>query len=131
MKQTLSLSHLSRRKRQIMDVLYRLGEASVAEVVAHLPDQPDYHAVRVTLANLEKEGYVHHREEGPRYIYRPAVPPEEAERTAVQHLLKTFFAGSPSRAILTILDVASTQLPPAELKELARKIEEAGEEDGQ
>lgn len=122
-----SLSHLSRRKRQIMDELYRLGEAGVAEVVAQLADRPDYDAIRVTLANLEREGLVHHREEGQRYIYRPTVPPEEAERTAVQHLLKTFFAGSPSRAILTILDVASTQLPPEELKELARKIEEAGE----
>lgn len=110
-----------------MDVLYRLREAGVADVVAHLPDQPDYHAVRVTLANLEKDGYVHHREDGPRYVYRPIVPPEEAERMAIRHLLKTFFAGSPSRAILTILDMASMRLPPEELKEIARKIEEAGE----
>lgn len=114
-----------------MDVLYLLGEGGVSEVVAHLADKPDYHAIRVTLANLEREGWVVHRDEGQRYIYRPAIPPEEAERTAVQHLLKTFFAGSPSRAILTILDVASTRLPPEEMRELARKIEEAGEEEAQ
>ena len=116
---------LSRRERQIMDVLYRLGEGAVADVVARIPDAPAYNSVRVTLGILEKKGFVTHYQDGPRYIYTPVVSPERATQSAVRHLLKTFFEGSPTKAILTLLDMSSDRLTDAELEALTRKIQEA------
>lgn len=118
-------THLSRRESQIMDIVYRLGEASVSDVVARMPDTPAYNSVRVTLGILEKKGYVRHRQEGQRYIYRPAVSPEKATESAVSHLLKTFFGGSPSKAILTLLDMSSERLSQEDLDQLAQWIEQA------
>ena len=118
-------THLSRRESQIMDVIFRLGEASVADVVARMPDSPAYNSVRVTLGILEKKGYVTHRQEGQRYIYRPALSPETATRSALSHMLKTFFGGSPSKAILTLLDMSSERLTEADLDHLAEWIEHA------
>ena len=118
-------THLSRRESQIMDVIYRLGEASVSDVVARLPDPPAYNSIRVTLGILEKKGYVRHRQDGQRYIYRPAVSPEKATESAVSHLLKTFFGGSPSKAILTLLDMSSERLSDEDLDHLAQWIEHA------
>lgn len=123
-------THLSRRESQIMDVLYRLGEASVAEVVARIPDTPAYNSVRVTLGILEKKGVVQHRQDGPRYVYRPVLSPDKATRSAVGHLLRTFFDGSPSKAILTLLDMSSDRLSQDELDELAAWIEHAKKETG-
>jgi predicted transcriptional regulator len=116
---------LSRRERQIMDILYRLGEAGAAEVVEHLSDRPAYNSVRVTLGILERKGVVGHRREGTRYIYSPIVPPERARESALRHVVRTFFRGSPSKAVLTLLDSPSTRLSQEELNELAAWIEAA------
>jgi len=119
-----TLSTLSRRERQIMDVVYRLGSASAAEVARALPDQPAYNAVRVTLGILEKKGLLRHSQDGPRYIYRPTIAPEKAQQSAMKHVLRTFFRGSPKAAILTLLD-GSAPLGPEELDEIARAIAQA------
>ena len=119
---------LSRRERQIMDVLYRLGEAGAAEVVEHLPDRPAYNSVRVTLGILERKGVVRHRQEGTRYLYAPTVPAEKARESELRHLVRTFFRGSPSKAVLTLLDSPSTRLSAEELDELAAWVEAAKRE---
>jgi BlaI family transcriptional regulator, penicillinase repressor len=119
---------LSRRERQIMDVLYRLGEAGTAEVVQHLSDRPAYNSVRVTLGILERKGFVRHRRDGVRYVYAPTVPAEKARESALRHLVRTFFRGSPSKAVLTLLDSPSTRLSPEELNELAAWVEAAKRE---
>ena len=116
---------LSRRERQIMDILYRLGEGGAAEVVEHLPDRPAYNSVRVTLGILERKGVVRHRREGARYVYAPTVPAEQVRDSALRHLVRTFFRGSPSKAILTLLDSPSTRLSPEELNQLAAWVEAA------
>ena len=118
-------THLSRRESQIMDVVFRLGEASVSDVVARIPDGPAYNSVRVTLGILEKKGYLRHRQEGPRYLYRPAVSPEKAKASALRHLLQTFFDDSLSQAILTLLDLPGEALTQDELDRLAARIERA------
>lgn len=118
-------NQLSRRERQIMDVLYRLGEAGAAEVVAHLPDRPAYNSVRVTLGILERKGAVRHRRDGNRYVYAPTVPAEKARESALRHLVRTFFRDSPSKAVLTLLDSSSTRLSAEELEELAAWVEAA------
>ncbi|NIR45621.1 MAG: BlaI/MecI/CopY family transcriptional regulator [Gemmatimonadetes bacterium] len=115
-------NQLSRRERQIMNIVYRLGEASVADVVDRMDGDPGYDSVRVTLGILEKKGHVEHRQEGRRYIYSPTVPHEKASRSAARSLIHTFFRGSPSRAILTLLGMS--KLSREELDEIARVIEE-------
>lgn len=117
--------HLSRRESQIMDVLFRLGEASVSDVVARMPDDPSYNTVRVTLGILENKGYVRHREDGPRYLYSPAQSLEQVKRSATRHLLQTFYQGSPSRAILSLLGMSAKHLTQEDLDEIAGWIEEA------
>lgn len=121
-------THLSRRESQIMDIVYRLGEVSVADVVGHMPDEPAYNSVRVTLGILERKGYVKHRQEKRRYLYAPVLAPDTATRSAMSHMMKTFFGGSPSRAILTMLDMSSARLSKQELAEIAAWIEQAKEE---
>jgi BlaI family transcriptional regulator, penicillinase repressor len=116
---------LSRRERQIMDVIYRLGQAGAAEVVEHLPDRPAYNSARVTLGILERKGMVRHRREGTRYVYSPTVPAERARDSALRHVVRTFFRGSPSKAVLTLLDSPSTRLSAEELNELAAWVEAA------
>lgn len=118
-------THLSRRESQIMDVVYRLGEASVADVVEEMPDEPGYNTVRVTMSNLEKKGHLTHREEGQRYVYRPSIPADEAKRSEMGHLLKTFFSDSPSQAILTLLDMRGERLGEQDLEEIAEWIRAA------
>ena len=120
--------HLSRRESQIMDVLYRLGEAAVADVVGRMPDEPSYNTVRVTLGVLEKKGYVTHRQEGARYVYAPAQSMEKAKRSAVSHLLQTFFEGSPPKAILALLGMPGRRLSKADLDEIAGWIDRARKE---
>jgi len=113
---------------QIMDVIYRLGEASVSDVVNNLPDSPDYHSIRVTLANLEKKGYLTHRQEGQKYIYRSAESQESASRSAMRHLMKTFYPGAPAKAVLTLLDLSTSDMTDEELEEISRMIEKAKKE---
>ncbi len=124
-----TLQGLSRRERQIMDVLYRLGEAGAAEVAARLPDSPAYNTVRVLLSILERKGVAKHRRDGARYVYAPVVPVHRAKRAAASHLLATFFRGSPGAAIVTLLDVARGSLSPAELKEIEALIAKAKSEE--
>lgn len=111
-----------------MDAVYRLGEASAVDVAQHLRDEDGYDSIRVILGILEKKGYLEHRRDGKRHIYRPTVPVEKATRSALSHVMKTFFAGSPSSAILALLDMSSENLSPDELEEIASRIEEASRE---
>ncbi len=122
------LGDLGRRERQIVEVLYRMGEATVQEVLDELPDPPSYSAVRAMLGKLEGKGYVEHEEEGPRYVYRPVVPAERARRTALRHLVDTFFEGSAERAALALIQLSDTEIPEETLERLARLARRADEE---
>jgi predicted transcriptional regulator len=116
---------LSRRERQIIDILYAQGRATAAEVQSLLPDPPSYSAVRAMLRILEEKGHVHHEQDGPRYVYLPTVARDNAKRSAMRHVLQTFFDGSTAQAISALLDDSSAKLSDAELDRLARMIEHA------
>jgi BlaI family transcriptional regulator, penicillinase repressor len=116
---------LSRRERQIMDVLFARGRATGQEIQEGLPDQPNYSSVRTILRVLERKGYVRHVEEGLRYVYEPTVPREAASRSALQRIIRTFFDGSAKEAVAALLDPAAFHLSEKELKELARVIDSA------
>jgi len=111
-----------------MDIVYRLGEATVAEVVKRIPDEPGYHPIRVAMANLEEKGLLRHRREGKRYVFSPVIPEDKAKRSALGHLLKTFFSDSPSQAILTLLDMSGSDLSERDLDEIRSWIEESRSE---
>lgn len=127
MKQPLA-PQLSRRERQIMDVLYARGQATVAQVRRQLPDPPSYSAVRALLRVLEEKGHVEHHQDGPRYVYRPSVPRAEARDSALRHLLETFFDGSAEGAVAALLDLEAGELAPEELDRMAAMIEQARRE---
>lgn len=116
---------LSRRERQIMDVIYRREEATVADVLGELPDPPSYSAVRAMLRKLEEKGHLVHKEDGPRYLYRPVMPAEQARETALDRLVRTFFDGSPIKTVSALLDRSAAELSPEELEDLSRLIEDA------
>lgn len=116
---------LSRRERQIVDILYSQGRATAAEVQSALPDPPSYSAVRAMLRILEEKGHVRHEQDGPRYVYVPTVARDNAKRSALRHVLRTFFDGSAEQAISALLDDESSKLSQAELDRLARMISEA------
>ncbi|HZT31250.1 MAG TPA: BlaI/MecI/CopY family transcriptional regulator [Bryobacteraceae bacterium] len=122
------LHDLSRRERQIMDILYRQGRATAAEVHQHLPDRPSYSAVRAMLRVLEEKGHARHEEQGLRYVYLPTVTREKATRSAIRHLLDTFFNGSAEHAVAALLDVSAGELGPEKLDRLAQLIEQARKE---
>ena len=119
---------LTRRERQIMDILYRDGSATVADVVAQLPDPPSYSAVRATMNVLEEKGHVRHRQDGPRYLYLPAVPRDRARRAALNHLLQTFFDGSPESAVVALLEMSDSTLSPTDFERLAAEVRKARQE---
>lgn len=119
---------LSRRERQIMDVIYARGSATVAEVRADLPDPPTYSSVRALLRILEEKGHLRHEEDGPRYVFLPTVPAEAARESALRHLLRTFFDGSAEGAVAALLDLEAAELSPEEFDRLAEKIERARRE---
>ena len=121
-------TNLGRRERQIMDVVFRLGRASVKDVLAGLAEPPTYSTVRAMLGKLEKKGYVSHVEDGPRYIYLPAVSKEEARRTAVENLVQIFFDGSVERAALALAKMSDAELPASRIEALAERIRLAKEE---
>jgi BlaI family penicillinase repressor len=123
-----SHQQLSRRERQIMDALYRLGRATAAEVLAAIPDPPSYSAVRAHLRTLEDKGHVVHEADELRYIYIPTMRPEQARSSAVSHLVDTFFGGSVAQAASALLDPKSAKLTNEELDRLARLIEQARKE---
>ena len=114
---------LSRRERQIMDIIYRLGEVTAAEVMENLPDPPSYSAVRALMRILEEKTHLRHRQEGPRYVYTPTVPLDAAKQSALKHVLSTFFEGSVSQAVAALLDLGRDDLTDAELERLARLID--------
>ena len=116
---------LSRRERQILDILYERGQATAADVQAALPEPPSYSAVRALLRILEEKGHVRHRQDGPRYVYLPTVGRDNAKRSALRHVLKTFFDGSAEQAISALLDESSSRLSSDELDRLARLIDTA------
>lgn len=116
---------LSRRERQIVDILYARGRATAAEVQSALPEPPSYSAVRAMLRILEEKGHVKHEQDGPRYVYVPTVARDNAKRSALHHMLKTFFDGSTEQAISALLDDSSSRLSDAELDKLARMIDQA------
>ena len=116
---------LSRRERQIVDILYSNGRATAAEVQAALPDPPSYSAVRAMLRILEEKGHVRHEQDGPRYVYVPTLARDNAKRSALRHMLQTFFDGSTEQAISALLDDSSARLSDRELDRLARMIEQA------
>jgi predicted transcriptional regulator len=119
---------LSRREREVMDVLYRRGQASVAEVLEELPDPPTYSAVRSILRVLEEKGHITHREDGPRYVYLPSVGRDRARRAALDHLVETFFDGSAEDALAALLRRSDLDLSETQVKRLAREIRMAREE---
>ncbi len=119
---------LSRREREVMDILYRLGEATVAEVIEELAAPPSYSAVRSTLRILEEKGHVEHREDGPRYVYVPAVGREKARRAALDHVVDTFFEGSAEQALAALLRRSDLEMSESQIERLARAIKRAGEE---
>jgi len=121
-------SGLSRRERQIMDILYQRGKASAAEVREVMPDAPGYSAVRAMLRILEEKGHVKHEAEGLKYVYVPTVTRDKAKRGAVKHLMETFFNGSPENVVAALLDVSSTRLTREELDRMAQLIERARKE---
>lgn len=119
---------LSRRERQIMDVLYARGRATAQEVLEALPDPPSYSAVRALLRVLEDKGHVRHEQDGPRYAFLPVVAREKARRSALRRVLDTFFDGSTEQAVAALIDLQSARLDPQELERLARLIDKARKE---
>jgi BlaI family penicillinase repressor len=116
---------VSRRERQILEVLYARDRATVAEVRGALPEAPSYSAVRALLRILEEKGHVRHEQDGPRYVYAPTIARDSAKRSALRHMLRTFFNGSTEQAIAALLDDASSRLSADELTHLVRLIDQA------
>ena len=116
---------LSRRERQIMDILYRRGRATANEVMADLPGDPSYSTVRTQLRVLESKGQVRHEEEGLRYVYLPAVARHAARRSALRHLVDTFFEGSTEKVVAALLGGDASRLSDAELDRIATIVARA------
>ena len=121
-------NELSRRERQIMDVLYELGRATAAEVRERLPDPPSYSAVRAMLRILEDKGHLLHEQDGPRYVFIPTVPRDEASESALRRVVRTFFDGSAESAMTALLDLGVEDLDEEALSRLADRIAEARRE---
>jgi predicted transcriptional regulator len=115
-------SDLSRRERQIMDVVYRLGRATATEIHERLPDPPHAAAVRTLLRILERKGELRHEKDGPRHVYFPTTPRNVAQQSAVRHLIGTFFGGSRAAAVAALLDESERPLSAAEREQIAGVI---------
>jgi len=124
----MALAGLSRRERQIMEIVYRRGSASAADVRAAMEDAPSYSAVRAMLRVLEDKGHVKHENEKLKYVYVPVVTREKAKRSAVKQLMDTFFRNSPAQVVAALLDVSSERLTTEELDRMADLIEKAKKE---
>src|SRR5215212_1255406 len=116
---------LSRRERQIMDLLFRVGKATAADVMEGLPDAPSYSAVRALLRILEQKGHIRHEEEGRAYVYMPLVRRAEARQTALSHLLRTFFDNSAEQAVAALLAIKGEKMSDAELERMSKLIDKA------
>ncbi len=123
-----ALLSLSRRERQIMDFLYAKGRATAAEVQGGIPKAPSYSAVRALLATLEEKGHVTHEQDGRAYVYKPTIARSDARRSALSHLVKTFFGGSAEQAVAALLDLEKSKLGKEELDRLGRLVDEAKRE---
>jgi predicted transcriptional regulator len=119
---------LSRRERQIMDILYRRGRAAAVEVMQDLPGDPSYSTVRTQLRVLEEKGHVRHDEEAGRYIYAPALPRRAARRSALRHLMNTFFDGSAENVVAALLGGEAARLTDEELQRVADLVAKARKE---
>jgi len=122
-------SPLSRRERQIMDIIYRLGRATVAEVMEHLSGEPAYSTVRAQLRVLEDKGHLRHEEHGLRYVYLPSVPRHMVRQSALKHLVDTFFEGSAGKAVAALLGKEGFKISEEELDRISELIEKAKKED--
>lgn len=125
MPKVLDSRSLTKRERQIMDALYRLGRATAAEIMACLPGAPSYSTVRTQLRVLEKKGHVRYEEQGLRYVYMPTVPRHAARRTALKHLIETFFDGSPASLVMALLGTDAAGLTDEELNRIAQRVKTA------
>lgn len=118
---------LGRRERQIIEIIYRRGRATAAEVLADLPDEPSYSSVRGMLRHLEGKGYLRHEQDGPRYVYLPTSPKTDVRASALSHVVRTFFDGSLPSTVATLLE--SRKLTREEYERISRLLEEAPRED--
>jgi predicted transcriptional regulator len=119
---------LSRRERQIMDIVYEKGRATAACVLRRLPDPPSYSAVRAILRILEEKGHLRHYQDGPRYVFEPTVSRKRARESALERIVRTFFNGSTEEAVAALLDMSSPNLSDEELRRLGELIEQAKKE---
>jgi len=118
-------SALSRRERQVMDILHRRGEATVAEIMAELPDPPTYSAVRSVLRILGDKQLIRYKEDGPRYVYYPAQDTEAARDDVLAHVVRTYFAGSPEQAVTALLRMSDVDMSDREIERLRETITRA------
>jgi BlaI family transcriptional regulator, penicillinase repressor len=116
---------LSRRERQVMDILHRRGQATVTEIMGELPDPPTYSAVRSVLRILDERGFVRYHSDGPRYVYFPAVAAETARDDALAHVVRTYFAGSPEQAVTALLRMSDTDINDQDVDRLRKTINRA------
>lgn len=114
---------ISRRERQVMDILFRLGKATAEEVLNELPDPPGYSAVRALLVTLEGKGLAKHGKDSRRYVYQPAVPEKRAKRSALNQLIATFFEGSPEKLVASLLDPQDQKLSGEEIERIRKLID--------
>jgi len=120
--------HLSRRERQIMDIIYQRGQATAAEVQESMPNPPSYSAVRAMLRLLEEKGYLRHEQDGQKYVFKPTLAREKARKSALKQMLETFFDGSTEQAMAALLNLSKSKLSEDELDRLSRMIETAKRE---
>ena len=123
-----SQEKLSRRERQIMNIIYQKGSATAAEVLKGLPDPPSYSAVRALLKVLETKGHLKHRQDGPRYVFFSRLSREKAKKSALRHLVRTFFDGSTEQAVAALLSVSKSELSDEDLDRLKHLIDQAKQE---
>ena len=119
----LEKGQMSRRERQIMDIIYRLGQASAKDVQENLPDPPSYSAVRALLVTLENKGMVKHAKESRRYIYKPAITEKKARTSAIKNLLSTFFEGKPQNLVAALLDEKDQNLSKEQIDEIRKMVQ--------
>src|SRR5215813_5386746 len=116
--------NLSRRERQIMDIIYQRGQATAAEVTENLPDPPSYSAVRAMLRLLEEKGYLRHEQDGPRYVFKPTISRDKVKQSAMKQMLETFFNDSTEQAVAALIDMSRSKLSADELDRLSTLIEQ-------
>lgn len=119
---------LSRREREMMDIVYRKGQATAGEILDAMAEPPSYSAVRATLSVLERKGHLRHEDDGTRYVYKPTVNRERAKASALEHVVSTFFEGSVTSVVAALLERPKKEIPKEELDQLLELIEQARRE---